>query len=229
MELKTCSKCGGTFPATVEYFHRNNWIQCGLRPSCKICRKDEHNNYYQKNKNKILEREKPKHEDKGGTINQRKEYYIESKEQIQNRRKKHYQENKDKYNESRSKWRNNNKDKFHAQATRNKQIRKAHNKNLSATYTTEQWVICKDYFNSSCCYCGRGRKLTQDHFIPLSKGGEYTHNNIVCSCRSCNSGKYNSDFFEWYPRQPFYSIARERKILKYLNYKSQDIQQLALL
>lgn len=33
-ELKTCSKCKKTFPATLEYFHRNHGK---LRSSCKSC------------------------------------------------------------------------------------------------------------------------------------------------------------------------------------------------
>lgn len=37
MEFKTCTKCGRTFPATTEYFHRHPNARDGLRPECKVC------------------------------------------------------------------------------------------------------------------------------------------------------------------------------------------------
>ena len=64
-----------------------------------------------------------------------------------------------------------------------------------------------------------GEQLHQEHFIPLSKGGGYTHNNIIPACRSCNSSKWNNNFFDWYPKQEFYSEEKENFILNFiLNY-----------
>ena len=57
--------------------------------------------------------------------------------------------------------------------------------------------------------------LTQDHFIPLSKGGEYSKKNIIPSCRSCNSRKSNKDFYEWYKGDIHYSKERVNKIEEY--------------
>ena len=43
-----------------------------------------------------------------------------------------------------------------------------------------------------CWYCGvsvqRGR-ITLDHLIPVSRGGEHALSNIVASCRLCNTDK----------------------------------------
>jgi 5-methylcytosine-specific restriction endonuclease McrA len=91
-------------------------------------------------------------------------------------------------------------------------------KMLPNDFTIEQWKKCKQYFDYKCAYCGKESKLTQDHFIPLSKGGEYTINNIVCACVSCNASKQDRNFFDWYPMQEHYSKSRERKILNYLHY-----------
>jgi len=100
------------------------------------------------------------------------------------------------------------------------------NETLS-TLTKQQWETIKEDFNNCCCYCGKELKLTQEHFVPLSKGGEYTHNNIVPSCISCNSSKYDKDFFTWYPKFRHYSKKRETKIVSYLHYNKQNEQQLA--
>ena len=40
MSEKTCSKCGRTFPATAEWFHRNASKKNGLSSNCKECRRE---------------------------------------------------------------------------------------------------------------------------------------------------------------------------------------------
>lgn len=62
-------------------------------------------------------------------------------------------------------------------------------KHLSLTPT--QWEQIKKNYNYLCAYCHKSRTLTQDHVIPLSKGGQHIASNIVPSCRSCNSRKGN--------------------------------------
>ena len=73
-----------------------------------------------------------------------------------------------------------------------------------------------EYFNNSCAYCGAKCELEQEHFIPVTKGGEYTKNNIITACRSCNASKGNRDFDEWYKNKDFYNKDRENKIKQYL-------------
>mgnify|MGYP003489420683 CR=1 FL=1 len=75
-------------------------------------------------------------------------------------------------------------------------------------------------FNNKCAYCGKEKPLSQEHFVALSKGGEFTINNIIPSCQNCNSSKRATDFFEWYPKFKHYSKKREQIILKFLNYNN---------
>lgn len=146
-----------------------------------------------------------------------KEYYLS----------KHYewaQNNKDflkKYNQL---YRENNREKFKIWAHKRRAL---HNK-LLITLTPEQWEKIKSHFDNKCAYCGKEKQLTMDHFIPLTKLGEFTHNNIIPACKSCNSSKYNKDFSEWYPTYRYYSKKREKKILDYLGYKG-EVQQLRLM
>ena len=42
--------------------------------------------------------------------------------------------------------------------------------------------------NYICYYCGKFGK-TVDHIIPISKGGEWKEDNLVCCCRKCNTLK----------------------------------------
>lgn len=52
-------------------------------------------------------------------------------------------------------------------------------------------VLRRDGF--ACRYCGRtpsdGAKLTVDHIIPKSKGGEYVAENLITACEQCNHAK----------------------------------------
>lgn len=57
-------------------------------------------------------------------------------------------------------------------------------------FTGAQWLALLERHNRTCAYCGRSdRPLTQDHLIPLCRGGEHTADNIVPACLPCNLRK----------------------------------------
>lgn len=49
-------------------------------------------------------------------------------------------------------------------------------------------VFVRDEYQ--CQYCGRAAENV-DHIVPKSKGGSHTWDNVVASCRPCNSRKEN--------------------------------------
>jgi 5-methylcytosine-specific restriction endonuclease McrA len=66
---------------------------------------------------------------------------------------------------------------------------------------------------NTCQYCGATSKLTLDHVIPKSKGGDDSWENLVVACSSCNTKK-GDKFLEHtnlklarQPRAPWSSIA----------------------
>lgn len=64
--------------------------------------------------------------------------------------------------------------------------------------TEEDWKMILEIWDHRCAYCQKPhRKLTQDHVIPLSRGGSHTVNNVVPACRSCNSRKFTKDVDEF--------------------------------
>ena len=68
--------------------------------------------------------------------------------------------------------------------------RRARKKGLPATLTVEEWDAIKAAYQHRCAYCGKKhQRLTQDHVIPLSRGGGTVMDNIVPACQSCNSKK----------------------------------------
>ena len=49
----------------------------------------------------------------------------------------------------------------------------------------------------ACYYCGDKKKLCVDHLIPKMRGGPDAPDNLVWSCRRCNSSKGSRDLIEW--------------------------------
>jgi 5-methylcytosine-specific restriction endonuclease McrA len=68
-----------------------------------------------------------------------------------------------------------------------KQKRRTAKTLAGGSFTAEQWnALCKQHHNR-CLDCGKKRKLTADHVIPVSKGGTSDISNIQPLCGPCNS------------------------------------------
>ena len=69
--------------------------------------------------------------------------------------------------------------------------------NDTRTVTARDWRrLCARYGNC-CAYCGEPEKLTQDHIIPIVRGGRHAIGNLLPACRSCNSRKRHRLLVEW--------------------------------
>ena len=55
--------------------------------------------------------------------------------------------------------------------------------------TAAEWKVIVEAAKGRCYYCQEKAKLTLDHVIPLSKGGQHTKTNVVPACAPCNSKK----------------------------------------
>lgn len=97
---KKCTKCQEIKNLTE--FHKQKGRKDGYRSHCKICIKEKSLNYYNENKEVIL--------------NSKKEYYIENSKEIKNKRKEYRYKNKEKVkiitNKSYKKYYEKNKEKI---------------------------------------------------------------------------------------------------------------------
>jgi hypothetical protein len=67
----------------------------------------------------------------------------------------------------------------------------------------------------ACYYCGSLDDLAVDHLIPRVKGGADESDNLIWSCRRCNSSKHGRDMLEWMDaRSAFPSILLLRRYTK---------------
>lgn len=194
--------------------------------------------YREKNKEKITVQQKQYREENKEKIQK----YLESTRELRKEKsRKRWEANKKYFIEKAKEWKQENKERVKLYKRKNrererilerkryrteegrKKAQMRHNNYLAKKnallndFTLEEWKECTNHFNTQCAYCGCiGVTLEQEHFIPVSKNGAFTKSNILPACRSCNASKRDCDFFEWYPKQEFYSKERKHQILKYL-------------
>lgn len=152
----------------------------------------------------------------------RKEHYRKNRDRILKERKEYYEKNIERIKKYRREYVKEGRARASDQRKRAKRLKIM--RSLPMDYTYKDWEETLAYFDYCCCYCGKylGHKLEQDHFIPVMKRGAYTKDNIVPSCKSCNSSKNTKDFAIWYLDYKHYSIEREHTILDYIELRKSE-------
>lgn len=122
------------------------------------------------------------------------------------------------------------------------QVIENHSQQLSALFYYPSVIVCKNYIrkspiplsptrmniywrdNHTCQYCNledHHRRLTLDHVIPKSRGGDKSWLNLVTCCEKCNQKKADktpSEASMELIRKPFvptYNVLRAFKVEKY--------------
>lgn len=191
---KMCTSCGKIKPLSD---FNNGYTKC------KDCRAKYVKKYYEENKEKVLL--------------QCKKYREKHREEHAQRNKIYRENNREYVRQYMRKWREKNREKWREQKRKDEQTRRARKVKAADGFTEDDWKTVLKYFNHSCAYCGKTiDSLTQDHFIPVAKGGGYVKENIIPSCMHCNQSKGDKDFEEWYPTYAYFSIKRANKIMQYI-------------
>ena len=113
-------------------------------------------------------------------------YYLAHKGRLVEYKRAWAAAHKDERAEQNSAWRRANPEKVSAID----KLRRARTLGAVGSCTWAQWKAIQVAYAGLCAYCGKKpAALSQDHVIPLSRGGSHTPENIVPACRSCNSRK----------------------------------------
>lgn len=204
MSERICSKCGESKPETTEFFRKrgtNN--RGGLRPDCRDCCAKRDRAYYAQNyQTKIRAYRKANAEQIAA--------YMAS-----------YMPNYYRTENGRAAIRKAQLAYTATLAGRLSQVmaqqrRKARVAGQLGEFTKTDWAACLAAFDRLCAYCGEPGLLTQEHVLPISRGGLHDRSNVVPACRSCNCQKFSKLLDEWYPLQPFFSEERLMRIADYL-------------
>lgn len=239
MITKKCAWCGRELPATLEYFWKQTTHADGLKSRCIECHGGQFRIGGTSAKNgqrgvpdgmrrcAICGEIKPKTEEyfhvgernnRGYTFMQWTSY---CRPCASKKSKELIYANYDRYAQKRREWATKNREALNAYSRE----RRAHAVANGGKLAGDQWEEAKEFFGGCCAYCGKETKeLTRDHFIPITKGGQWDATNIIPACKPCNSSKNNKDFAVWYPESGHYDEGREQRILYYLNVVSGAIK-----
>lgn len=233
-DYKNCKICNRQFPSTTEYFRSQPSNKDGLDVVCKECRgfsfkKDDYIKCHKCKKEYPATEEYFNKKDNGRyqldtlcinckkEISQTEEHKLKAKEYRMKpevkEKMKTYKSTKE-YKDKKRIW-----DKLYRKTLDGKlrhqlegEVRRMKKLNLKHTLTLEQWKFCIEYFTDNegryyCAYCKQKIDFPQiEHFIPVSKNGGLTAENILPICKNCNARKNHKDFYKWFEKQSFYNV-----------------------
>ncbi len=211
--MKTCATCKESKEITD--YHKDKTRRDGYHYSCKSCTKKyreankdsiaaRKKRWYYKNQDVILAKARAKNKacpeiralyrkkNNSHIKRYRKVYQAANKKRISAYYKKYREENANKVNKARAAWKKANPERVNQGFHR----RRAKKKLLPHGLTIPQWQETLDACNHKCVYCGTPWKH-RDHFVPLSKEGGFTVNNILPACVECNTAKGALDPFNF--------------------------------
>lgn len=181
--MKICTGCGEQKAFSEFYKEARN--KNGCRSRCKLCCTKETTRVRQANSEKAREqlrryrsanREKVREWDRNYRNSPKRQKYLAS----------YVVENAEKISERRRQWLARNPDKSVSWV----EARRVRLIGAAGSHTTAEWQeLCAKY-RHQCLACGASDvRLTRDHIVPLSRGGDNYIDNIQPLCRSCNAKK----------------------------------------
>lgn len=217
---KQCTKCKEI--KEISLYHKSARSKNGFSCICKECTKELSKIYRDKNKDKINKDKKTYRENNIEKVRkQKRESYKKNFEKISVKAKERYPLVKDERVKYLREYYSKNKEelliKQKAYAEKHKENTKAYKKIWNKTETAillhkkskanrrarekNQGIVTKSELRmlkskSTKCYwcnCKIGKDYHFDHYVPLSKDGANTIDNLVVSCVSCNYTKKAKD------------------------------------
>lgn len=198
---RACTKCALTKP--LEDYTRHRTAPNGRAWQCKACMYPAHRQWSSENLEagrKYKARRRAANPDRARAsdrLRDREKKRAKDARYVERHRVELYARRMQAYYENPEPWR------------LRREYRRARLAGVDADLTREQWAQIKAMFNFQCAYCGVCPEvLTQDHVIPLARGGAHTFSNVVPACKSCNSRKQDG------PAPPFKVRPADWDVLK---------------
>jgi len=221
-----CKECGTKKDKKYYQENKKKWVDYQIKNAEKI--KEKNKKWKENNKGRVKEYNKENYwGNREANIERKKKWHVENTDHIKSYRREYRKKNREyilqrqsllnkteTIKASQRQWRKENKDKvnYYNQKRRNLKA------NLISEFTYEDWEECLKFFNHKDAYTGeKMKRVSQDHIIPISKGGGYLKNNIVPCEGSVNSSKSNKELMKWYIKKPFFSGDRLKKINEWIN------------
>ncbi len=212
-QVKKCNRCCKV--KQLEKFAKNSRNKTdGRQPKCKECNKA----YYLANQERVKARVRKDYFDNHELklerrrelalrpeaiekkAQQDKAYYLNNREVISEKYKQWAELNRVRLNEIWRSWYHNNLDHARKQSlanTHKRRYRARQNGNNTLTWKQIETLFDRQPY---CEYCKESEvKLTLDHIMPISRGGQNCISNVTIACEHCNFSKGNKLLEEWLP------------------------------
>jgi hypothetical protein len=186
---------------------------------------EQRREYRQANAERYKEQQRKYHQANAERLKEyNREYWQANIERIKKQKREYRKANADRIKERSREYQRSQAGRAADKVNRNR--RAARKRGLDNTLTAADWQAALDYFGGCCAACGRPQglwhTLAADHWIPISKGGPTTPDNIVPLCHGvggCNNSKNDRDATEWLVERfgPRKGRAILRRIEAYLN------------
>jgi len=194
-DTKRCTKCGIEKLLTEFSVHPHS--KDGRHSYCKACQAAYMQQYRQEHHQELREHHRQydqEHRDERAAHD--RQYHKEHPEECQEYHRQCYKEHREEYREHHQQYYQEHPEVLVAARRR----RRALEYSADGSYTTEEFTVLCEYMDWRCTYCGcelTAETVTEDHMIPLSRGGSNYIDNITPACKSCNSKKRNKTVEEY--------------------------------
>jgi len=122
-----------------------------------------------------------------------RDWYLENRDRKLAQSRETYLRNKSHIRARQSEWDKNNRESKRSSWKK----WNAAKRGGTGSFSSDDWQETLSVFCFKCAYCGNEENLTQDHVVPLSKGGTHEKSNVVPACKSCNSRKGDKTISGW--------------------------------
>jgi 5-methylcytosine-specific restriction endonuclease McrA len=206
LDTKQCTKCGETKPFSGYYFRKKD---NRYESACKACHRAENRAWREAHPGRSAETARKWREEHPERFREmRAKWKVDHAKETQERSRILYATNS-KMREWRRQYSLQHRDEI---AVKNKMYRardpdairaarwrrKMRLRGVSGNVTPAEWRERIAYFNGHCAYCGEQMiRPTQDHMVPISRGGAHSIENLVPACMSCNSRKGTKNLLEY--------------------------------
>lgn len=215
MTDRTCTTCGETKPATLEFFHRRRE---GLTSECKVCRSARARRRYEAKREGILAQGAEYRARNPEKRREASQAYLANPAARAGRAA--YAQAYRATTDGREKRREANRRFRATEHGRMRVLITAHDIRARAAgvvsdLTVEDWVDVLRLFDGECAYCGSPESITVEHVVSITARGPNTKRNVIPACWSCNHSKRDKDMATWYAAHPEFTEARLEKILSH--------------
>lgn len=202
---KKCSKCN-VFK-NVEEFNKRTDRNGECRPYCRACQSKMFRNWLAKeNGGKVPPTREERHSalrasrfptattricTKCGAEKPKADFHSWTCKPCRNLQSaKRYEQSKETRAKQRKEYRAQNLQQVREWSRNGANRRRVRKLGAQPTLTTAEWERVLECYGRKCLCCGATENITQDHVIPLSRGGTHTADNVQPLCGRCNSKKH---------------------------------------